>query len=81
VANPVGIYLETFGTEKVATSQIENAIRDIFDLRPRAIVEQLDLLRPIYSKTAAYGHFGRELPEFAWEKLDRVDALRSALNL
>jgi S-adenosylmethionine synthetase len=81
VANPVGIYLETFGTEKVATTSIENAIREIFDLRPRAIVEQLDLLRPIYSKTAAYGHFGRELPEFAWEKLDRVDALRSALNL
>jgi S-adenosylmethionine synthetase len=81
VANPVGIYLETFGTEKVATELIENAIRDIFDLRPRAIVEQLDLLRPIYSKTAAYGHFGRELPEFGWEKLDRVDALRSALNL
>ena len=81
VANPVGIYLETFGTEKVATSQIESAIRDIFDLRPRAIVEQLDLLRPIYSKTAAYGHFGRELPEFGWEKIDRVDALRSALNL
>jgi S-adenosylmethionine synthetase len=81
VANPVGIYLETFGTEKVATELIENAIRDIFDLRPRAIVEQLDLLRPIYFKTAAYGHFGRELPEFGWEKLDRVDALRSALNL
>ena len=81
VANPVGIYLETFGTEKVDTALIERAIRDIFDLRPRAIVEQLDLLRPIYSKTAAYGHFGRELPEFSWEKLDRVDALRSALNL
>jgi len=81
VANPVGIYLETFGTEKVETSLIEKAIRDIFDLRPRAIVEQLDLLRPIYSKTAAYGHFGRELPEFGWEKLDRVDALRSALKL
>ena len=81
VANPVGIYLETFGTEKVETSMIEIAIRDIFDLRPRAIVEQLDLLRPIYSKTAAYGHFGRELPEFGWEKLDRVDALRSALKL
>jgi S-adenosylmethionine synthetase len=81
VANPVGIYLETFGTEKVETSMIEKAIRDIFDLRPRAIVEQLDLLRPIYSKTAAYGHFGRELPEFGWEKLDRVDALRSALKL
>jgi S-adenosylmethionine synthetase len=81
VANPVGIYLETFGTEKVATAAIEKAIRDIFDLRPRAIVEHLDLLRPIYSKTSAYGHFGRELPEFSWEKLDRVDALRSALNL
>lgn len=81
VANPVGIYLETFGTEKVATAAIEKAIREIFDLRPRAIVEHLDLLRPIYSKTAAYGHFGRELPEFSWEKLDRVDALRSALNL
>lgn len=81
VANPVGIYLETFGTQKVETSLIEKAIRDIFDLRPRAIVEQLDLLRPIYSKTAAYGHFGRELPEFGWEKLDRVDALRSALKL
>ena len=81
VANPVGIYLETFGTEKVATEAIEQAIREIFDLRPRAIVEHLDLLRPIYSKTAAYGHFGRELPEFSWEKLDRVDALRSALNL
>jgi S-adenosylmethionine synthetase len=81
VANPVGIYLETFGTENVETSLIESAIREIFDLRPRAIVEQLDLLRPIYSKTAAYGHFGRELPEFSWERLDRVDALRSALKL
>ena len=81
VANPVGIYLETFGTEKVDTTLIEKAIREIFDLRPRAIVEQLDLLRPIYSKTAAYGHFGRELVEFTLEKLDRVDALRAALNL
>jgi S-adenosylmethionine synthetase len=81
VANPVGIYLETFGTEKVAPADIEQAIREIFDLRPRAIVEHFDLLRPIYSKTASYGHFGRELPEFSWEKLDRVDALRSALNL
>jgi S-adenosylmethionine synthetase len=81
VANPVGIYLETFGTEKVATDLIEKAIREIFDLRPRAIVESLDLLRPIYSKTAAYGHFGRELPEFTWEKLNRVEELRSALKL
>jgi S-adenosylmethionine synthetase len=81
VANPVGIYLETFGTEKVDTQLIEKAIRDIFDLRPRAIVESLDLLRPIYKKTAAYGHFGRELPEFTWEKLNRVEELRSALKL
>jgi S-adenosylmethionine synthetase len=81
VANPVGIYLETFGTEKVDTQLIEKAIRDIFDLRPRAIVESLDLLRPIYKMTAAYGHFGRELPEFTWEKLNRVEELRSALKL
>jgi S-adenosylmethionine synthetase len=81
VANPVGLYLETFGTEHVDTAKIEKAMRDIFDLRPRAIVESLDLLRPIYSKTAAYGHFGRELPEFSWEKLNRVEELRSALNL
>jgi S-adenosylmethionine synthetase len=65
----------------VDTSLIEKAIKDIFDLRPRAIVESLDLLRPIYSKTAAYGHFGRELPEFTWEKLNRVEELRSALKL
>jgi S-adenosylmethionine synthetase len=81
VANPVGLYLETFGTENVDTAKIEKAMREIFDLRPRAIVESLDLLRPIYSKTAAYGHFGRELPEFSWEKLNRVEELRSALNL
>lgn len=81
VANPVGVYLETFGTEKVDTALIEKAIKDVFDLRPRAIVESLDLLRPIYSKTAAYGHFGRELPEFSWEKLNRVEELRSALKL
>lgn len=81
VANPVGIYLETFGTEKVDTALIEKSIRDIFDLRPRAIVESLDLLRPIYARTAAYGHFGRELEEFSWEKLNRVEELRSALKL
>jgi S-adenosylmethionine synthetase len=81
VANPVGVYLETFGTEKVPTEAIEKAIREIFDLRPRAIVEQLDLLRPIYSKTSVYGHFGRELPEFTWEKLDRVEQLRTALSI
>jgi len=81
VANPVGIYLETFGTEKVDPAFIEAAIREVFDLRPRAIVQSLNLLRPIYSKTAAYGHFGRELPEFSWEMLDRVSQLRSVLNL
>lgn len=81
VANPVGLYLETFGTEHVDTAKIEKAMREIFDLRPRAIVESLELLRPIYSMTAAYGHFGRELPEFSWEKLNRVEELRSALNL
>ncbi len=81
VANPVGIYLETFGTAKVEPAKIEEAIREVFDLRPRAIVEQLQLLRPIYSKTAAYGHFGRELPEFSWEKLDKVEAIRSFLNI
>ena len=81
VANPVGVYLETFGTAKVDPAKIEAAIREVFDLRPRAIVEQLQLLRPIYSKTAAYGHFGRELPEFSWEKLDKVEAIRSHLNI
>ncbi|MFM1994960.1 MAG: hypothetical protein RLZZ610_477 [Actinomycetota bacterium] len=81
VANPVGVYLETFGTAKVDPAKIEEAIREVFDLRPRAIVEQLQLLRPIYSKTAAYGHFGRELPEFSWEKLDKVEAIRSHLNV
>ena len=81
VANPVGVYLETFGTAKVDPAKIEEAIREVFDLRPRAIVEQLQLLRPIYSKTAAYGHFGRELPEFTWEKLDKVEAIRSHLNI
>ncbi len=81
VANPVGVYLETFGTAKIDPAKIEAAIREVFDLRPRAIVEQLQLLRPIYSKTAAYGHFGRELPEFSWEKLDKVEAIRSHLNI
>jgi S-adenosylmethionine synthetase len=81
VANPVGLYLETFGTEHVEVAKIEKAMREIFDLRPLAIIESLDLLRPIYLKTATYGHFGRELPEFSWEKLDRVQELRSALNI
>ena len=78
VAHPVGIYVETFGTEKVAPAQIEKAIPEVFDLRPAAIIRDLDLLRPIYAQTAAYGHFGRELPDFTWEKTDRASALRLA---
>lgn len=60
---------------------IERAIRDVFDLRPRAIIEQLDLLRPIYAQTSVYGHFGRELPDFTWERTDRADDLRTAAGL
>ncbi len=80
VARPVGLYVETFGTGKVADEAIVSAINEVFDLRPKAIIESLQLLRPIYSKTAAYGHFGRELPDFTWEALDRADALRAAVN-
>ncbi|WZH36519.1 MAG: methionine adenosyltransferase [Microbacterium enclense] len=80
-ANPVGLYVESFGTAHVADEVIVRAIRDVFDLRPKAIVEQLDLLRPIYARTATYGHFGRELPDFTWERTDRVDELRAAAGL
>lgn len=80
-AAPVGLYVETFGTAKVSEETIVDAIRDVFDLRPAAIVAALDLKRPIYAATAAYGHFGRELPDFTWERLDRVDDLRSAAGL
>jgi len=80
-ANPVGLYVESFGTARVADEAIVRAIRDVFDLRPAAIVDQLDLLRPIYAKTATYGHFGRELPDFTWERTDRVDELRAAAGL
>ncbi|WP_146844738.1 methionine adenosyltransferase [Cellulomonas terrae] len=79
-ANPVGLYVETFGTETVPLTRLTAAIRDVFDLRPAAIVRDLDLLRPIYRKTAAYGHFGRELPEFTWERTDRVADLQSAVG-
>jgi len=81
VAKPVGLYVETFGTAKVDEALITSAIQEVFDLRPKAIIDALDLLRPIYAKTATYGHFGRELPEFTWERTDRVSELRSALNL
>ena len=80
-AAPVGLYVETFGTAHTDEETIITAIRDVFDLRPAAIIRDLDLLRPIYAQTATYGHFGRELPDFTWERLDRVDALRSAAKL
>ena len=79
-AAPVGLYVETFGTEKVDPIKIEKAVREVFDLRPLAISNELDLRRPIYKKTAAHGHFGRTEPEFTWERLNRVDALRSAVS-
>ncbi|MBN9607592.1 MAG: methionine adenosyltransferase [Actinomycetales bacterium] len=81
VAAPVGLYVETFGTSHVPEERIVAAIREVFDLRPAAIIRDLDLLRPIYRQTAAYGHFGRELPDFTWERTDRVDALRDAAGL
>ncbi|MGW2896154.1 methionine adenosyltransferase [Streptomyces sp. NPDC001212] len=80
-AEPVGLFVETFGTHKVEPEKIEKAIDEVFDLRPAAIIRDLDLLRPIYAQTAAYGHFGRELPDFTWERTDRVDALREAAGL
>ena len=80
-AQPVGLYVETFGTGKVSETAIAKAIREVFDLRPKAIIDALDLLRPIYSKTATYGHFGRELPEFTWERTDRVADLQRALGI
>ena len=81
VAHPVSILVETFGTEKVSPAAIEAAVREVFDLRPAAIVRDLDLKRPIYKKTAAYGHFGRNLPQFTWEQLSRLDSLKAALKL
>ncbi|MBQ0829666.1 methionine adenosyltransferase [Streptomyces tagetis] len=80
-AEPVGLFVETFGTAKIEPEKIEKAIDEVFDLRPAAIIRDLDLLRPIYAQTAAYGHFGRELPDFTWERTDRVDALREAAGL
>lgn len=79
-ARPVGTYVETFGTETVDPAQISAAIAEIFDLRPRAIIDALDLKRPIYAKTAAHGHFGRDDPDFTWERLDRVDDLKAFFN-
>jgi len=80
-ARPLAIYVETFGTAQVDPKSIERAIGEVFDLRPAAIIEALDLLRPIYGKTSTYGHFGRALPEFTWERTDKVEDLRSAVGL
>ncbi|AIY17685.1 methionine adenosyltransferase [Pimelobacter simplex] len=80
VAKPVGVFVETFGTGVVPDEKIQAAVLEVFDLRPAAILRDLDLRRPIYAKTAAYGHFGRELPEFTWERTDRADALKAAVG-
>ena len=80
VAHPLSILVETFGTETVARAQIESAVSEVFDLRPGAIIRDLDLRRPIYRKTAAYGHFGRDDRDFTWERTDRVEALRAAIG-
>jgi S-adenosylmethionine synthetase len=80
VARPVGLYVETFGTAKFDEDKIAAAISKVFDLRPKAIIEELDLLRPIYSLTSSYGHFGRELPEFTWEKTNKTEQLLSAIS-
>jgi S-adenosylmethionine synthetase len=81
VSHPVSVMVDTFGTEKVDVKKIENAVKEIFDLRPAAIIKNLDLLRPIYRKTASYGHFGRHDRDFTWEKLDKVDEVKSMLGL
>jgi len=80
-AKPVGLFVECFGTEKLPVARIQDAVLEVFDLRPAAIVKALDLLRPIYAQTAAFGHFGREEPDFSWERTDRVDELRRAAGI
>ena len=79
-AQPVGLFVETFGTEKFDLAKISDAVKEVFDLRPAAIIRDLNLLRPIYGKTATYGHFGRELPDFTWEKTDRAAALKALVK-
>ncbi|ABQ25533.1 methionine adenosyltransferase [Geotalea uraniireducens] len=81
VAEPVSVMVDTSGTGKIPSARIAQIVREVFDLRPRAIIEQLDLLRPIYKKTAAYGHFGRELPEFTWERTDKVSIIREKAGI
>jgi S-adenosylmethionine synthetase len=77
IANPVSINVNSFGTGKIEDKKIKQLIKAHFDLRPKAIIQYLDLLRPIYKKTAAYGHFGRERAEFTWEKTDKADDLKA----
>jgi S-adenosylmethionine synthetase len=79
-AHPVGFYVETFGTEQVPVAQIQDAVLEVFDLRPAAIIRDLDLKRPIFAQTAAYGHFGRDLPGITWESTSRADALAAAVR-
>ncbi|WP_194899405.1 methionine adenosyltransferase [Catenulispora pinisilvae] len=79
-AEPVGLFVETFGTGLVEDVRIQEALLQVFDLRPAAIIRDLDLLRPIYQQTAAYGHFGRDLPDFTWERTDRAEALKKAIG-
>jgi S-adenosylmethionine synthetase len=81
VAKPVSLMVHTYGTGRIAEEKIEELIRKHFDLRPKGIIQALDLLRPIYLKTAAYGHFGRDEPEFTWEALDKVAALKADAGL
>ena len=81
VAHPMSVLVETFGTEAIPVARIEELVREHFDLRPGAILRDLDLRRPIYTKTAAYGHFGRADGDFTWERTDKVDALRAAAGL
>lgn len=80
-AKPVGLFVECFGTERVSLERIQDAVLAVFDLRPAAIIRDLELLRPIYAQTASYGHFGREEPDFRWERTDKTDALRVAAGL
>jgi S-adenosylmethionine synthetase len=81
IAKPTSVMVTTFGTGKVSDEKLSQLVSEHFDLRPKGIVQMLDLLRPIYQKTAAYGHFGRDEPEFTWEKTDKVAALRASAGL
>ena len=81
IAEPTSISIDTFGTGKLNETELIKLVREHFDLRPKGIVQMLDLLRPIYGKTAAYGHFGREEPEFTWERTDKALTLKAAAGL